>query len=228
MVIGHLETPTETIHIEGKHVAGGDYEPGTLLAAYRAGLFISTGRDGSIGWLSPGPRFIMTMDRIHISNSLRRARNRFITKINAAFVEVVEACADRKEGEYQWLVPEVRQAVGRLHQLGWAHSVEAWTLESEEEPSKLVGGLYGIAIGGLFCGESMFSRQRDASKVAFAALVGVLKGDGRDAEGRLIDVQMRTPHLASLGAYDVSREEYMERLKRALKLPLPAVFNPQG
>jgi leucyl/phenylalanyl-tRNA---protein transferase len=205
-------------------VAGGDLEPGTLLAAYRTGLFPMRSELGEVTWWSPDPRGILTTDALHVSHSLRRSCNRFVTRIDTAFEAVIDACADRRQEEYDWITPEVRDAYVRLHELGWAHSVEAWTPEGTDRPRELAGGLYGVAVGGLFAGESMFSRSPDASKVALVALVELLRDDGRDGIGRLIDLQWLTPHFASLGAVEVRREEYLEWLERALTLPVPPAF----
>ena len=208
----------------GKVVLGGDLEPGTLLAGYRAGIFPMRQGHGQLAWWSPDPRAVLTPDGLHVSASLRRSRRRFVTTVDMAFEEVIDGCAEREEDAYHWITAEIREAYLRLHHFGWAHSVETWTIPVGDEPSKLVGGLYGVAIGGLFCGESMFHRQRDASKVALVALVELMRDDGRDGSGRLIDSQWLTPHLASLGAVEIPRETYMTRLQRALALPLPAAF----
>jgi leucyl/phenylalanyl-tRNA--protein transferase len=216
---------------KGKVFVGGSLEPGTLLAAYRTGLFPMRQGDGQLAWWSPDPRAIITPNHLHISQSLRRARHRFVIRADTAFRAVIEGCADRDEKEYHWITTEVQDAFVRLHQLGWAHSVEAWTIATEAEPSTLAGGLYGVAIGGLFSGESMFHRRPDASKVALAALFDLLRDDGRNGEGRLIDVQWITPHMASLGAFEVGREEYLARLEQALAVPLPPALlnqNPKG
>jgi leucyl/phenylalanyl-tRNA--protein transferase len=208
----------------GVVTVGGDLEPGTLLAAYRAGLFPMRTGAGALAWWSPDPRGVLTVDRFRAPRSLRRSRRRFTTTVDAAFAQVVEACADRPAGEYHWITAEVRDAYVRLHDLGWAHSVEAWEQPPGGGPPELVGGLYGVAVGGLFGGESMFSRRPDASKVALAALVDRLAADGRRGADRVVDVQWLTPHLASLGAVEVPREEYLARLRRALSLPLPTAF----
>ena len=205
-------------------MVGGDLEPGTLLAAYRSGLFPMRQSTGQLTWWSPDPRGVIPADRLHVSHSLSRSRRRFETRVDTDFAAVIDACAERDPGEYLWITEEIRRAYLRLHDLGWAHSVECWTIESEDQPSVLVGGLYGVAIGGLFAGESMFHRRPDASKVALVALVELIREDGQDGRGRLIDVQWSTPHMASLGAVDVPREEYLARLERALSLPLPAAL----
>jgi leucyl/phenylalanyl-tRNA--protein transferase len=185
---------------------GADTEPGTILAAYRAGMFpMPTEPDGPIGWWSPDPRGVLPLDALKVSRSVRRSCRRFEIRVNTSFAEVIDACADpgRPHG---WIDPQMRAAYVRLHEMGWVHSVEAWS------DGNLAGGLYGVAIGGLFAGESMFHRTTDASKVALVALVDAL----RDGEDRLIDVQWRTDHLASLGVEEWSRRRYLEALPRIL------------
>jgi leucyl/phenylalanyl-tRNA--protein transferase len=188
---------------------GADLEPGTLLAAYRSGVFPMPFRRGVMGWWSPDPRGVIPLDGLRVSRSLRKARARFEIRVDAAFAEVIAACADRSRPG-AWIDGDIRAAYTRLHQLGWAHSVEAWAPEGQ-----LAGGLYGVAVGGLFAGESMFHRRRDASKVALVALVGAL----RDGGGVLLDVQWVTPHLESLGAVAVSRSRYHELLRAAVQRP---------
>ena len=199
---------------------GGDLQPGTVLAAYRAGLFpMGVGRHGGepLGWWSPDPRGVLPLDGLRVSRSLRRAARRFEVRVDTAFDAVVAACADPgRDG--RWITPEVAQAYGRLHRLGWAHSVECW------RDGSLVGGLYGLAVGGLFAGESMFHREADASKVALVALVGLLARDGNSR--RLLDVQWRTEHLASLGVVDVPRAAYLRLLGEALRCRPPEFGAP--
>jgi leucyl/phenylalanyl-tRNA--protein transferase len=216
--------PAATADDIGLVVMGGNLDPGTMLTAYRMGLFPMCEGTSELAWMSPEPRGIITPDHLHVSQSLRRARRRFVIRVNTAFEAVIDGCAERSEGEFPWLTDEFRKAYVRLHRLGWAHSVETWSIATNGEPSALVGGLYGVAIGGLFSGESMFHRQRDASKVALVALVEMLRDDGREGEGRFIDVQWLSPHMASLGAVEVMREEYLARLEKALARPLPAAF----
>jgi leucyl/phenylalanyl-tRNA--protein transferase len=196
---------------------GADLAPGTLLAAYRSGLFPMPVRERGrelLAWWSPDPRGILPLDGFRQSRSLRRSRARFEVRVDTAFEEVVDACADpRRPG--RWITPAVRDAYVALHRLGWAHSVEAWAPEGT-----LAGGLYGVAVGGLFAGESMFSAATDASKVALAALVDLLREGGAE----LLDVQWVTPHLATLGAVGVPRAEYLARVAAAVARPLPAVF----
>ncbi len=196
---------------------GADLEPGTVLAAYRQGLF-PMGVDtpsSPVGWWSPEQRGVLPLDALRVSRSLRQSTRRFEIRVDTAFDEVVAGCADpaRSGG---WISAEVATAYSRLHELGWTHSVEAW-LDGE-----LAGGLYGVAIGGLFAGESMFTRVRDASKVALVALVEMMHDE--HAEGRLLDTQWLTPHLASLGVVEVSRSDYLRTLRRALGVPLPAAL----
>jgi|TARA_B110000495_G_scaffold30095_1_gene22948 leucyl/phenylalanyl-tRNA--protein transferase len=181
---------------------GADVDPGTLLAAYRCGLFpmpMETG--GPMAWWSPDPRGVLDPGGMRISRSLRRSTARYEIRVDTAFPEVLEACADPAR-EHGWIDGRIASAYVELHRLGWAHSVEAWDADG------LAGGLYGVAIGGLFAGESMFHRRIDASKVALTGLVDLL-GNGSD---RLVDVQWCTPHLARLGAVELSREAYLEVL----------------
>jgi leucyl/phenylalanyl-tRNA--protein transferase len=196
---------------------GADLEPGTLLAAYRRGLFpMPSGEDGvPMLWWSPQQRGVLPLDRLRMSRSLRQSVRRMEVRVDTAFEEVIAACADpaRDSG---WIEPEIAAAYTRLHELGWVHSVEAW------HDGELVGGLYGLATGGLFAGESMFHRARDASKVALVGLVEILRDEYADQ--RLLDVQWCTPHLASLGVVEVPRATYVRQLRAALDLPLPAPF----
>jgi leucyl/phenylalanyl-tRNA--protein transferase len=200
---------------------GADLAPGTLLAAYRSGLFPMPARRGQMAWWSPDPRGIIPLDpgSLRITRSLRRSCGRFELRVDTAFDEVISACADRRRPG-AWIDRRIVRAYCLLHRFGWAHSVEAWDSSGE-----LVGGLYGVAIGGLFAGESMFHRSPDASKVALVGLVDMLRAATPDAgSGRLLDVQWATPHLRSLGAVEVSRERYHRLLSAALPLTQPAVF----
>ena len=195
---------------------GADLEPGTLLHAYRHGLFpMPIGHDSPIGWWSPDPRGILPLDGLIVSRSLARSRARYELRVDTAFGEVLDACSDA-ERPGGWITAEIGSAYRRLHELGWAHSIEAW------DDDGLAGGLYGIAVGGLFAGESMFHRRTDASKVALSGLVDLLREDGEPA--RLLDVQWTTDHLRRLGAVDVRRVEYLERLNRALTVSRPPAF----
>jgi len=197
---------------------GADLEPATVLAAYRRGMFpMPLGAHGPIGWWSPDPRAVVPLDGLRVSRSLRRSLQRFEIRVDTAFAEVVDACADPAR-PHGWISPDIRAAYCGLHELGWAHSVEAWSTDDGE----LAGGLYGLAVGGLFAGESMFHRRTDASKAALVGLVALLRDDGRP--GRLLDVQWQTPHLASLGAVEVPRAEYVARVAVAVDLPPPPAF----
>lgn len=197
-------------------VGGGDLEPATVIEAYRHGFFpMGMGEGGGppMGWWSPNPRGVLFAGDHHVSRSLRRARSRFEVTVDSAFDEVVAGCADPgRDGA--WITPVIAAAYARLHELGWAHSVEVWNAAGD-----LVGGLYGIAIGGFFAGESMFHRETDASKVALWATADIVFGD-RDEE-RLFDVQWQTPHLASQGVRQVSRTEYLDRLAHAVRAEAP-------
>ena len=216
--------PPSAADERGRVTVGGDLEPGTLLAAYRSGLFPMRQPTGELTWWSPDPRGILAVDALRVSPSLRRSCRRFEIRVDTAFAAVMDGCADRGPDEYYWITPEIRQAYVRLHELGWAHSVEAWTLPTAEGNAELAGGLYGVAVGGLFAGESMFHRARDASKVALVALVELMRDDDRSGGGRLIDIQWLTPHFAALGGSELTRDEYLVRLERALALPEPAAF----
>jgi leucyl/phenylalanyl-tRNA--protein transferase len=188
---------------------GADLAPGTLLAAYRTGVFPMPVH-GHLAWWSPQPRGIVPLDGLRVSRSLRQSCRRYEVRVDTAFDDVVHACADPRRPQ-GWITDDFRRAYGELHRLGWAHSVEAWTTDG-----RLVGGLYGVAIGGLFAGESMFHHERDASKVALVALVERMRADG----GLLLDVQWCTPHLASLGAIEVTRREYLRLLADVVARPI--------
>src|SRR3954469_14226559 len=193
---------------EGDLVAvGADLAPGTVLAAYRQGLFpMAVDLPGSargsaeLAWWSPDPRGVLPLSGLRVTRSMRQSARHFEVRVDTAFAEVVTGCADPKR-QGGWIDDDIIAAYGELHRLGWAHSVEAW------RDDRLAGGLYGVAIGGLFAGEPMVHRARDASKVALVALVDLLSADGVD--GRLLDVQWVTPHLASLGAVAVPRPAYL-------------------
>jgi leucyl/phenylalanyl-tRNA--protein transferase len=186
---------------------GADLEPATLLAAYRAGLFpMRLGKDAPIAWWSPDPRGVIPLDGFHASRRLRQVQRRFDVTVDTAFTDVVAGCANPAR-PHGWIDESFAAAYTRLFDMGWAHSVEVW------DAGVLAGGLYGLRVGGLFAAESMFHAVRDASKVALWALVDGLRLDGAS----LLDVQWTTPHLASLGAIDISRPEYLRRLARALR-----------
>lgn len=201
---------------------GGDLSPDTLLRAYRVGLFpmpVQAGAHPQLGWWSPDPRGVLPLDGLRVSRSLRQSCRRYDVRVDTAFEQVVAGCADPSR-EGSWISDEIAAAYTELHRRGHAHSVETW------HEGELVGGLYGVAIGGLFAGESMFSRARDASKVALVALVDLLIDE--HVTTRVLDTQWSTPHLASLGVVEISREEYLRRIEAAVALPLPAAFTPRG
>jgi leucyl/phenylalanyl-tRNA--protein transferase len=186
---------------------GGDLEPATLVNAYRRGIFPMevTALQGKLGWWSPELRGIVPLDGLRVTRSMRQSARRFEIRIDTCFAEVMRACADpsREDG---WITGEFIDAYTRLHHRGWAHSVEVF-----DRQGQLAGGLYGVRINGLFAGESMFHAQRDASKVALMALVQLM----RDSGMQLLDVQWCTEHLASLGAVEVPRAQYLTGLAGA-------------
>jgi leucyl/phenylalanyl-tRNA--protein transferase len=174
---------------------------------------VSADEEELLVWWSPDPRGVLPLDGLRVSRSLRRSCRRYEVRVDTGFEEVIDGCAalDRSG---RWITPAIRDAYLGLHRLGWAHSVEAW------DGDGLAGGLYGVAVGGLFAGESMFHRRTDASKVALVGLVERLREGG----AALLDVQWVTPHLASLGAVEVPRREYVRRLAGAIEQPLPPFF----
>jgi len=193
---------------------GGDLEPGTLLAAYRMGLFPMPVPRRRVGWFSPDPRGILPLDQLVISRSLRRSLKRYTVSRNEAFTEVVTNCADPRRPS-GWIDRSIIDAYTTLHQLGWAHSIEVW------DDDRLVGGLYGVRIHGFFAGESMFHHATDASKVALVHLVDWF----HNSHGKLLDVQWTTDHLISLGAVDIARHDYLQLLKDAV-LPFSRKNDP--
>lgn len=194
--------------------SGADLEPGTLLSAYRLGLFpMGLGEHGAppIGWWSPLRRGVLTPGDHHVQRSLRRAARRYRVSVDEDFDAVVAACGDPgRDG--RWITPQIAAAYRRLHDAGWAHSIEVW------HGTDLAGGLYGVSIGALFAGESMFHRQTDAGKLALWRLAQAVLG----VPGGLIDVQWQTPHLASQGVREVSRADYRRLLAVALRGPVPS------
>jgi len=184
-----------------------DLSPERLLAAYAVGIFPMADDEGEVRWLAPDPRCIIELDTFAVSRSLRTRirRSDFAVKVDAAFEQVIDACADRPAGT--WISAEIRAAYVQLHRLGFAHSVESW------EGDTLAGGLYGVSLGGAFFGESMFHRATDASKVALAALVERM----RDRQFELLDVQFMTDHLRQFGAVEIPRSQYERRLHSAIR-----------
>lgn len=185
---------------------GADLAPGTLLAAYRRGLFpMPADHPSEVAWFSPDPRGILDLDNLSVSRSLRQSCRRYTVTVNRDFATVIATCASLPR-EGGWISPGIIDAYHRLHELGWAHSVETWSDDT------LVGGLYGVQINGLFAGESMFHIARDASKVALVGLVNAL----RSVNAALLDVQWKTDHLATLGVEELNQSAYLARLRQAL------------
>lgn len=183
-------------------------DPEVLLQGYRLGVFPMAMDDGEIEWFSPDPRAILPLDGFHIPHTLERVvrKGSFEIRINTSFAEVMQQCARRPE---TWINEEIVESYSRLNQLGHAHSVESW------QDGALAGGLYGVAIGGAFFGESMFHHVRDASKIALLALAERL----RERRFTLLDTQWLTPHLAKFGAIEIPRPEYLHLLNSAANLP---------
>jgi leucyl/phenylalanyl-tRNA---protein transferase len=212
--------PIRKARADGLLLVGGGLSPAWLLAAYQRGIFPWPMVDGDLevlAWFSPDPRAILELDSLHVSHRLaRRLRSgEFQVTVDQAFAAVVEACSEpRAEGGGTWITASLAAAYCRLHELGHAHSIEVW------HEAQLVGGVYGVAGGGFFAGESMFHRRRDASKVALVHLVQRLQQRGFV----LFDVQQPSGHLQSLGARVIRRSEFLHRLQRAWALPV--TFGP--
>jgi leucyl/phenylalanyl-tRNA--protein transferase len=196
----------ESADDSGLVAVGGDLGPERLLAAYRAGVFPWYDEDEPVHWWSPDPRAVFELGAFHVSRRLARTirSGRFTVTVNRAFAGVIRGCADREEGT--WITPAMMTAYEELHGRGHAHSVETWS------EGKLAGGIYGVAVGGLFAGESMFARRTDASKVALAQLVERLRQKGFE----LFDILFLSDHTAALGAVEIPRREYLARLRRAV------------
>lgn len=183
---------------------GADLAPPTLVDAYRRGIFPWPHDDAPLPWFSPDPRGVLEPTALHLSRSLRRTLRTcgWEVSVDASFDAVMHGCASERGDDGTWINGDMRRAYARLHRLGWAHSIEVWSGDD------LVGGLYGVQLGGVFTGESMFHLARDASKVALVALVHRLV----EAGGMLVDVQLTTEHLASLGARDWPRDRFLAAL----------------
>ncbi len=202
------------VHPNGLLAAGGDLTPARLLAAYRHGIFPWFGEGDPILWWSPDPRMILRPAEFKISHSLRKTlrRGHYELRTDTSFEQVMRACAAPREGQDgTWIQEEMVQAYCELHRMGYAHSVETW-MEGE-----LSGGLYGVSIGKMFYGESMFSRRSDASKIALAHLCAQLQR----WDFGMIDCQMNTAHLASLGARGISRDAFIKELVQLTQQPAP-------
>jgi len=194
-------------------------DPELLLQGYRLGVFPMAMEDGAIEWFSPDPRAILPLEDFHVPHVVRRLLRKkvFETKIDNRFADVIEACAARDD---TWINREIIESYTRLHELGYAHSVEAWASgksasRTDSSRGELAGGLYGVVIGGAFFGESMFHRVTDASKVALVALVEHL----RARKFALLDTQWLTPHLQQFGGIEISRNHYLRLLRSAVELP---------
>jgi len=196
----------EAADADGLVGVGGDLSAQVLLHAYRHGIFPYYDQTTPILWWSPDPRALFELDRFHVSRRLARTvrSGNFRITVNQDFAGVIAGCADRDEGT--WITPDMIEAYVRLHELGHAHSVEVW------HQGQLAGGVYGVAVGGLFAGESMFHRVRDASKAALVFLVERLQERGFE----LFDIQFVTDHTASLGATTIPRREYLARLRKVV------------
>jgi len=190
---------------EGIVAYGGDLSPSRLLRAYQNGIFPWYAKGDPILWWSPDPRLILELDDFKLRRSLKKRMKHFTYRFDSAFLDVITECSNMpREGQNgTWIQPEIIEAYNVLYGMGKAHSVEAY------QNGKLVGGAYGVVVGGVFCGESMFAKESDASKAAFAVLVEHLKNWGYS----FIDCQVATPHLLSLGAKEVSRDYFLMRLK---------------
>ncbi len=203
--------PAEQGDRDGLLMIGGRMTAERLLDAYRHGIFPwpFTEDPDRVAWWSPDPRAVIELDGFHIPRRLERTvrSGRFETSVNRAFAQVIEGCAtEGRRAHATWITPALAEAYRGLHQRGWAHSVEVW------REGQLVGGVYGVAAGGLFSGESMFHRERDASKVALVRLVEQLRSRGY----LLFDIQQLTPHTAQFGAHEIPRRDYLLRLRAAL------------
>ncbi|GAB3566775.1 leucyl/phenylalanyl-tRNA--protein transferase [Spelaeicoccus albus] len=203
--------------VEDLRAVGTELDSSQVLSAYRAGLFpmgLGDGGGPPMGWWFPVSRGIIDLEAGRRPRSLRRARAKFDIRVDTAFPDVLAACADPARPG-RWISDRMIDVYTGLHEAGWAHSVEAW------DDSGLAGGLYGIGIGGFFAGESMFHWRTDASKAAVAGLVDIMCEEPGGPDSRLVDVQWTTPHLKTIGAVDVTRQDYLARLRRALRAEPP-------
>lgn len=214
------QAPFPPVHLALKHpngllAAGADLTPARVLEAYRLGIFPWYNPGEPVLWWSPDPRMVLFPEGFKMSRSLAKSlrQGRYTVRMDTAFIQVMEQCAAPRPGQQgTWINSDIVSVYGALHRLGYAHSVEAWT------DGELVGGLYGIALGRVFFGESMFSRTANASKIALAHLVEQI----RAWDFGMIDCQVPTPHLASLGAVEIPREEFLRRLAAFLPLSSPS------
>jgi leucyl/phenylalanyl-tRNA--protein transferase len=205
--------PPELARDDGLLAVGGDLSPERLVLAYESGIFPWTSEGGPLLWWSPAPRFVLLPDELHVGRTLRKLGRRppYRLSLDEAFPRVIRHCATvaRPGQRGTWIRPDIQAAYTRLHELGIAHSVEAW------EGQTLVGGLYGVALGSVFCGESMFAHRPNASKLAFVALVEQLRAWGFT----MIDCQVFTEHLERFGARELLLPEFLERLDAGVARP---------
>ncbi|MEO5369194.1 MAG: leucyl/phenylalanyl-tRNA--protein transferase [Magnetococcus sp. DMHC-1] len=213
----HYFPPVELAEPNGLLAIGGDLSLHRLITAYRYGIFPWYSEGEPLLWWSPDPRMVLKPEWFHLPKSLKKTlrQGRFRLTLDAAFPEVIQACGEVREEKGTWITREMVEAYVRLHAIGFAHSAEAWSLDPPSPP-QLAGGVYGVAIGGCFFGESMFFRAADASKCAFAFLMETLQQKGFT----LIDCQMHTPHLARFGAREIPRRNFLADLKKGLMQPI--------
>lgn len=195
-----------TADADGLVGIGADLAPGTLVDAYRRGIFPWPHPGVPVPWFCPDPRGVLTLDTLHLSRSLARTlrRSGWTSTVDAATDRVLTACAQRSDAQGTWITPAMYRAYLHLHRLGWVHSVEVW------DADELVGGIYGVQLGGVFTGESMFHHRSDGSKVALADLLARFTSAG----GTLLDVQLQTPHLERLGTRELPRADFLALLAR--------------
>lgn len=210
--------PINSATADGLLAYGGDLSPNRLLLAYRSGIFPWYNSGDPILWWAPDPRLVLFPDEFILRKSLKKRMKHFEVRYDTAFSQVIRECGSisRDGQEGSWIIPEIIEAYSLLHDMGYAHSIEAW------QDGQLVGGLYGVVIGKVFFGESMFAKVSDASKVAFATLIERLKNAGFE----MIDCQIPSAHLKSLGAREISREEFMQHLQENIyKKSTPSHWN---
>ena len=200
--------PLDSATDEGLLAYGGDLSANRLLLAYKSGIFPWYNFNDPILWWSPNPRSVLFTNEFILRKSLKKRMKHFEIRYNTAFAQVMQECGKipRKGQDGSWIIPEIIDAYSVLHDMGYAHSIEAW------QEGELVGGLYGVCIGKMFFGESMFAKVRDASKVAFAHLIDNLKKEGYE----IIDCQIPSPHLKSLGAREISRDDFLQILNEQI------------
>ncbi|MDR2364461.1 MAG: leucyl/phenylalanyl-tRNA--protein transferase [Zoogloeaceae bacterium] len=218
--------PVSAAQPDGLLAASGDLTPSRVLDAYRQGIFPWFSEGDPVLWWSPDPRAVLFPAEFRLSRSLEKTlrRGKFCVRLDTAFARVTDACAStpRPGQNGTWITSDVKAAYGALHEAGWAHSVETWRADAEGET--LVGGLYGLAIGRVFYGESMFAHCADASKIAFAHLIRYLRQGGFG----LLDCQVRTRHLFSLGAREIPRAEFVAHLSRLTANAAPRPWPQDG